>query len=99
MSKTNEKYTNEEILSLKEAVQHGDFLLPFDIYRTRMPEYFNSFPMHWHEEIEIVLKADMLNLTLTLKHMLQRKMILLLFLLVFFILLSNIMVMKHICLL
>ena len=54
MSKTNEKYTNEEILSLKEAVQHGDFLLPFDIYRTRMPEYFNSFPMHWHEEIEIV---------------------------------------------
>lgn len=54
MSKTNEKYTNEEILSLKEAVQHGDFLLPFDIYRTRMPEYFNSFPIHWHEEIEIV---------------------------------------------
>lgn len=54
MSKTNEKYTNEEILSLKEAVQHGDFLLPFDIYKTRMPEYFNSFPMHWHEEIEIV---------------------------------------------
>ena len=45
MSKTNEKYTNEEILSLKEAVQHGDFLLPFDIYRTRMPEYFNDFPM------------------------------------------------------
>lgn len=54
MSKTNKKYTNEEILSLKEAVQHGDFLLPFDIYRTRMPEYFNSFPMHWHDELEIV---------------------------------------------
>lgn len=54
MSKTNENYTNEEILSLKEAVQHGDFLLPFDIYKTRMPDYFNSFPMHWHEEIEII---------------------------------------------
>lgn len=54
MRKTNEKYTNEEILSLKEAVQHGDFLLPLDIYKTRMPDFFNSFPMHWHEEIEIV---------------------------------------------
>ncbi len=58
MSKTKEKYTNEEILSLKEAVQHGDFLLPFDIYKTRMPDFFNSFPMHWHEEVEIVYVKD-----------------------------------------
>lgn len=54
MSTVNQRYTTEEILSLKEAVQHGDFLLPFDIYKTRIPEFFNSFPMHWHEETEIV---------------------------------------------
>ncbi len=55
MNNNNEMYTSEEILSLKEAVQHGDFLLPFDIYETKIPDFYNSFPMHWHEETEIVL--------------------------------------------
>lgn len=54
MIKAAEKFSSEEILSYKEAVTHGDFMLPFDVYHTCMPDYFNSFPMHWHEETEII---------------------------------------------
>lgn len=42
------KKTNQEIN------KHGTFLLPYDIYRTCIPQFFTGFPMHWHEELEIV---------------------------------------------
>lgn len=38
----------------KEVNMHGTDLLPYEIYRTAIPMLFTSFPMHWHEEIEIV---------------------------------------------
>lgn len=38
----------------KEVNMHGTDLLPYEIYSTKIPNYFTSFPMHWHEEIEIV---------------------------------------------
>lgn len=38
----------------KEARRHGTDLLPYEIYRTEIPRFYTSFPMHWHEEIEIV---------------------------------------------
>ena len=38
----------------KEARKHGTDLLPYDVYRTQIPKFYTSFPMHWHEEIEIV---------------------------------------------
>ncbi len=39
----------------QEVNKHGTFLLPYDIYRTCIPQFFTCFPMHWHEELEIVL--------------------------------------------
>ena len=38
-----------------EKKKHGDVLLPFVIYGTMMPTLFSSFPLHCHEEIEMVL--------------------------------------------
>lgn len=37
-----------------EKKQHGDALLPFVIYGTAMPYLYSSYPMHCHEELEIV---------------------------------------------
>lgn len=46
---------DSEFKRLKENTKHGDFLLPFTKYNTRMPKFFSSFPMHWHEEVEIIV--------------------------------------------
>lgn len=37
-----------------EKKQHGDVLLPFVIYGTIMPYLFSYYPLHCHEEVEIV---------------------------------------------
>ena len=37
-----------------EKKQHGTELLPFAVYGTYMPHLFSSFPLHCHEEIEVV---------------------------------------------
>lgn len=34
---------------------HGTPNLPFARYSTIIPEFCNSYPMHWHEDIEIVI--------------------------------------------
>lgn len=39
---------------LKENVVHGDFSFPYIWYYTELPGYYTSFPMHWHEEMEII---------------------------------------------
>ncbi len=44
----------EELQSLKETGQKGDFLLPYMVARTVMPDFYTTYPMHWHEEMEIV---------------------------------------------
>lgn len=44
----------EELMTFKETGHKGDFLLPFIISNTRMPDFYTTFPMHWHDEIEIV---------------------------------------------
>ena len=41
-------------MSLKETGQKGDFLLPYVVNKTVMPDFYTTFPMHWHEEMEIV---------------------------------------------
>ena len=38
----------------KEEAKHGTVLLPYNIYRTYIPEAFSDFPIHWHEEMEII---------------------------------------------
>ena len=46
---------DKEISGFVEQKKHGDLLLPFVIYGTMMPTLFSSFPVHCHEEIEMVL--------------------------------------------
>lgn len=46
---------DSEFKKLKEDTRHGDLLLPFTKYNTIMPMIFTSFPMHWHEEVEIIV--------------------------------------------
>lgn len=38
----------------KEEKMHGSYYEPYDIYKTSIPEYYKSFPIHWHEEMEVV---------------------------------------------
>ena len=45
---------HEEFMSLKETGQKGSFLLPFVVSRTVLPDFYTTFPMHWHNEMEIV---------------------------------------------
>ena len=45
---------HEEFMSLKETGQKGSFLLPFVVCRTVLPDFYTTFPMHWHNEMEIV---------------------------------------------
>ena len=49
---------HDELMSLKETGQKGDFLLPYVVSKTVLPDYYTTFPMHWHEEMEIVYVED-----------------------------------------
>lgn len=44
----------DELEYLEKAGQKGDFLMPYTVVRTIMPDFFTTYPMHWHEEMEIV---------------------------------------------
>lgn len=44
----------EDYNQLKENIKHGDYMLPIAEYGTEIPKNFSSFPMHWHEEMEII---------------------------------------------
>lgn len=46
---------DKNISGFVEKKKHGDVLLPFVVYGTMMPTLFSSFPLHCHEEIEVVL--------------------------------------------
>lgn len=37
-----------------EKKRHGVDQLPFAVYRSKIPEGFTYYPMHWHEEMEIL---------------------------------------------
>ena len=48
-------YSEEKDISRYiEKKQHGDVLQPFAIYGTYMPYLYSSYPLHCHEEIEVV---------------------------------------------
>lgn len=40
--------------NLKENAVHGDFSFPYIWYYTEIPSYYTQFPIHWHEEMEII---------------------------------------------
>lgn len=45
---------NNKFKIYKEKNKHGSTLFPFVIYDNLIPEFFTQFPIHWHEEVEIV---------------------------------------------
>lgn len=60
---------HEEFLKLKEDRQHGNFLLPYVWYYTKIPEFYINYPIHWHDEFEIIyVKKGKMNLSLDLKN-------------------------------
>lgn len=59
---------------LKENAVHGDFTFPYIWYYTEIPSYYTHFPMHWHEEMEIinVFQGEM-EISIDLTHYVIRK--------------------------
>lgn len=41
-------------INLYETKRHGTESMPFTIYLSRIPEKLGHYPMHWHEEMEII---------------------------------------------
>jgi len=41
-------------ISLYETKRHGTESMPFTVYLSRIPEKLGHYPMHWHEEMEII---------------------------------------------
>ncbi len=39
---------------LHETKIHGTATAPYSVYRGRIPEWMLSFPLHWHEEFELI---------------------------------------------
>ena len=46
---------NLNFSNLKENRKHGDYIMPFSLYKGTINESFSYVPMHWHEELEIIL--------------------------------------------
>lgn len=46
---------NCEYLKLEENIQHGTYMFPFIVYKTRIPDYYKNINIHWHEEMEIII--------------------------------------------
>ncbi len=52
----------------KEKRKHGNIQFPFTIYKCMIPDYFTSYPIHWHPEMEIIyVEEGMCEITLNLK--------------------------------
>lgn len=41
-------------VNLHETKIHGSLAFPYSIYHGRIPEWIPSFPLHWHEEFELI---------------------------------------------
>ena len=39
---------------LHETQIHGQLSFPYIVYKGRIPEFFSSYPLHWHDEMEII---------------------------------------------
>ena len=46
---------NKNRESIHEKVSHGKKTFPYALYHARIPEWLSGFPLHWHEEFEIIL--------------------------------------------
>ena len=48
------KTGNSDFQKLKEKTVHGTPLLPFAKYHTDISEMLPFYPIHWHEEMEVI---------------------------------------------
>lgn len=39
---------------MHETKQHGKLSFPYIVYRGNLPVYIRSYPLHWHDEMEII---------------------------------------------
>ena len=49
------KNLRESRESLHEKTSHGKKTFPYIVYHARIPEWLLYFPLHWHDEFEIIL--------------------------------------------
>lgn len=47
-----------KINRIHEGKTHGQLFFPFAIYGGSISEYSNSYPLHWHEEMEIIYNVN-----------------------------------------
>lgn len=40
--------------TMHETKTHGTLAFPYAVYKGNIPEYIKSFPLHWHDELEII---------------------------------------------
>ena len=41
-----------------EAKKHGQISFPYIVYKGSIPEFFLSYPLHWHDEMELIYVRD-----------------------------------------
>jgi len=39
---------------LHETKIHGTIAFPYSVYRGNLPKWFSSFPLHWHDDFELI---------------------------------------------
>lgn len=44
-----------EFVKHEEKKKHGDIMFPCVKYRTQIPDFYSSFPIHWHLDMEIII--------------------------------------------
>lgn len=43
---------------IHETKLHGTISFPYSVYKGRIPEWIRSFPLHWHDEFELIYCAN-----------------------------------------
>lgn len=44
--------------AIHETKMHGKQSFPYTIYRGKLPEWLSGFPLHWHDEMEIIYVTE-----------------------------------------
>lgn len=45
-------------IAFHETKTHGKIEFPYTVYNGRIPQFIHSFPLHWHDEMEIIFVED-----------------------------------------
>ena len=60
--------------AIRETKRHGLINFPFEVYRCKIPETFLFFPVHYHEEFEIVYMLEgILDCQINMEHFICRE--------------------------